>query len=245
MKEKFRVMLIDDEQVAIDYLVSLLTAHHPDFEVTGFATSSAEALEKYPRFLPELLFLDVQIDARSGFDVLSEIYRKGKNPYVIFVTAYDKYAVEAFRQNALDYLLKPVNPVDLKRAVQKFVITREKDEPYRSIRNFMEQERKKIRFNVREGFILFSPDEIFYCEASQNYTMIFTITGHSEIISTNLGKIEEILTTPGFWRISKSHIVNTKYITKVDRRRRECILSNGDTKMHLPLAKERLREMPF
>ena len=245
MKEKFRVMLIDDEQVAIDYLISLLTANHPDFEVTGVATSSDDAIEKYHSLLPELLFLDVQIDTKSGFDVLSEIYIKGRNPYVIFVTAYDRYAVEAFRQNALDYLLKPVNPADLKRAVQKFIITREKDEPYRSIRNFMEQELKKIRFNVREVYILFSPEDILYCEASQNYTKIFTNTDHYDIISMNLGKIEEILTPPSFWRISKSHIVNTKYVTKVDRTRRECILSIQDTKIHLHLAKERLGEMPF
>ena len=238
-------MLVDDEQVAIDYLGSLLAEHHPGLEVVGSAVSSAEALEKYHNTLPELLFLDVQIDDKSGFEILSEIHKKGKDPYVIFVTAWDSYAVEAFRQNALDYLLKPVTPVDLKRAVQKFIISREKDEPYRSIRNFMEQAQKKIRFNTREGFILFSPDEILCCEASQNYTKIITINDHSEIISMNLGKIEEILTPPVFWRISKSHVVNTKYLTKVDRKRRECILSYGETKLRLPLVKERLKEMPF
>ena len=238
-------MLVDDEQVAIDYLASLLTGHHPELEVVGSAVSSAEALEKYENSLPELLFLDVQIDDRSGFEILSEIHKKGKDPYVIFVTAWDRYAVEAFRQNALDYLLKPVTPADLKRAVQKFITSREKDEPYRSLRNFMEQARKKIRFNTREGFLLFSPDEILYCEASQNYTKIFTDISHSDIISINLGKIGDILTPPGFWRISKSHIVNTKYVTHVDRKRRECILTTGDTKVRLPLARERLREMPF
>lgn len=238
-------MLVDDEQVAVDYLTSLLAEHHPELEVVVTAVSSAEALDKYHRIFPDLLFLDVQIDDRSGFDIISEIYREGRNPYVIFVTAFDRYAVEAFRQNALDYLLKPVTPADLKRAVQKFITTREKDEPYRSIRNFMEQAQKKIRFNTREGFILFSPDEILCCEASQNYTKIFTINDHSEIISMNLGKIEEILTPPVFWRISKSHVVNTKYLTKVDRKRRECILSYGDTKLRLPLVKERLREIPF
>lgn len=245
MKERFRVMLVDDEQVAVDYLASLLAEHHPELEVAGTALSSAEAFEIYYKTLPELLLLDVQIDDRTGFDIISEIYSEGRNPYVIFVTAFDRYAVEAFRQNALDFLLKPVSPAELKRAVQKFKTTREKDEPYRSLRNFMEHAQKKIRFNTREGFILFSPDEIIYCEASQNYTKIFNGSGHHDIISMNLGKIEEILTPPGFWRISKSHIVNTKYLTKVDRKRRECNLSIADTKIRLPLAKERLREMPF
>lgn len=238
-------MLVDDEQVAIDYLASFLAEHHPELEIVGSATSSAEALVKFNNTLPDLLFLDVQIDDRSGFDIIRDIYHAGSNPYVIFVTAFDRYAVEAFRQNALDYLLKPVTPADLGRAVQKFILTRTKDEPYESIRNFMEQSLKKIRFNTREGFILFSPDEILYCEASQNYTRIFTSPQHPEIISMNLGRIEEILAPPRFWRISKSHIVNTKYVTRIDRKRRECILSSGDIKLHLPLAKDRVRESPF
>jgi two-component system LytT family response regulator len=244
MEKKYHAIIVDDEQEAIDYLASALEELYPDIQVTGSATSSGSAVSQYISLQPGLIFMDIQLDNKSGLDVTEDIYNLGYKPYIIFVTAYEKYAIEAFRQNAIDYLLKPVEPVDLKRAVDKYKVLQKKDTQYEQLREFIESSRKKIRFNTREGFILFHPGDIFYIEASQNYSRIFLDELNNEIVSMNLGKVESILPEEQFWRISKSHIVNIKYLFKVDRKKRECILQKDKRVKTLKLSRERIKSMP-
>jgi len=244
MEKKYRALIVDDEQEAIDYLSSLLEEVNPDITITGTATSSESAINQFIAFEPDLVFMDIHLDERSGLDVMCEIYNRGYKPYVVFVTAFNQYAIEAFRQNAIDYLLKPVDSADLKRAVEKFKSFQKKDSQYEQLREFIESSRKKIRFNTREGFILFHPDDIFFIEADQNYSKVFTTGEKNEVISLNLGKVETILPREGFWRISKSHIINMKYLFKVDRKKRECIIVHNEKSVTLKLARDRLKSMP-
>jgi two-component system LytT family response regulator len=244
MEKKYNAIIVDDEQEAIDYLSSSLEELCPDIHITGTATGSASAVNQYIHLQPDLIFMDIQLDERNGLDVTEEIYNLGYKPYVIFVTAFDQYAIEAFRQNAIDYLLKPVDPEDLRRAVEKFKALQKKDTQYEQLKEFIESSRKKIRFNTREGFILFHPDDIFYIEAAQNYSKVFTTDEKHEIISLNLGRVENTLPAGHFWRISKSHIINTKYLFRVDRKKRECVLVKNEKTVALKLARERIKNMP-
>ena len=125
MNMSYRALIIDDEQEAIDFLSTSLKENCPDREVAGSATGSEQAISEFKRLLPDVLFVDIQIDEKNGLEVVEEIYGGGRHPYVIFVTAFDKHAIEAFRKNAVDYLLKPVDPEDLKRACSKFYLLKE------------------------------------------------------------------------------------------------------------------------
>jgi DNA-binding LytR/AlgR family response regulator len=244
MDNKYTALIVDDEPEARDFLSSQLSSTSPEIRIVGFAGTSSEATEKYFSLKPQLIFMDIHLDDKTGMDVIQEIYDRGAKPYIIFITAFDKHAVEAFRKDAIDYLLKPVEPEELKSAVQKFIKLQNKDQQFNRVLEFLDNTRRKIRFNTREGFILYHPDDIIYVEAAQNYSKIFSGKEKHEVISMNLGKVEDLLPADQFWRISKSHIINSKYLFRVDRKKRECILVKEDLTITLKLSRERLKNMP-
>ena len=240
----YRAYLIDDEPEAVEFLSSYLEESCAEIEVCGTANSTADAITEIINISPDLLFVDIQIDDKNGLELVEEIYNKGFFPYVIFVTAFDKHAVEAFKQNAVDYLLKPVDPDELKTACTRFKELFNKDRQYEDLRQFINGSSKKLRFNTRSGFLLFSPEEILYLEASQNYTHIFTGPEKSELVSINLGSVESVLPAGQFWRISKSAIINLSYLFKVDRKKRECTLYKSGDEVTLRLSRERIKDIP-
>jgi len=241
--EQYTCMIVDDEQDAIDYLATLVEENCPQLKIVATATGSGEAVKKYFRKLPDLLFLDIEVDEKNGFEILKEIYREKLKPYTVFVTAFNKYAIDAFKANALDYLMKPCNPEDLKNAVQKFFSSKEKDLQYLSIRKLISGETQKIRFNTRTGFILLHPDEIIYCEADRNYTKIYTSPEKFELVSMNLAAVERKLNSVKFWRISRSILVNSEFIKRIDRIQNKCIVEKDDSLIELTGSKSLLKKL--
>ena len=240
----YRALLVDDEKEANDFLSASLKETCPDIQIAGTATGSKQAIEEFTRLQPDVMFVDIQIDEMNGLEVVEEIYSGGGHPYIIFVTAFDRHAIDAFKKNAVDYLLKPVDMDDLKRACSKFRELFQKDRQYEHLRRFIDASGKKIRFNTRSGFFLFAPDDIFYLEANQNYTKIYTGTEQSEMVSMNLGSVEKMLPADQFWRVSKSSIINLKYLFRVDRKKRECILRTGEKEISLRLSRDRIKDLP-
>jgi len=230
----YTCMIIDDEPDAIDYLSALIGEHCPQLKIVATATDSASARNKYFYHLPGLLFMDIQVDEKNGFDIYKDLYREKLNPVIIFVTAYNQYAIRAFRANALDYLLKPVDPVELTAAVKKFADSREKEIQGEKINTFISRLNARIRFHTREGFIFFDTDEIIYCEADANYTKIFTTPEKFTVVSHNLGQVEKLLPSRQFWRTSRSHLANLKYLSQVDRVKKICFLKSGTGLLKLP-----------
>jgi two-component system, LytTR family, response regulator len=114
-------MIVDDQPDAVDYMTTLIDENCPCLKVIATANSSATAKIRYLKFLPDLLFPDIEIDEQNGFGIIQDIYRENLSPYVIFVTAYNQYAIEAFKTKAIDYLLKPVDAEELKNAVARFI----------------------------------------------------------------------------------------------------------------------------
>lgn len=228
METSFTCMIVDDESDAIDYLSNLINDKFEHLEIVATASNSKDAVKAYYSNFPDLIFMDIEIDELDGFGVLKEIYREKFQPYIIFVTAFNQYAVDAFRANALGYLLKPVHEVDLMNAVKKFMDSKERDLQYEKILSLFNYP-ARIRFNTRTGFILLNVNEIFYCEAERNYTKIHKVTGKTEIVSINLSEVEKKLAELGFWRVSRSCLANSGYITEVDRKQKTCKLSyNGE-----------------
>ncbi len=223
------VMIVDDEQEAIDYLAILLHEYFPEINITATAKSSEEAVNLAFRKHPDLIFLDIKIDSKNGFDIIKELGSEGHKPHIIFVTAYDKYAIEAFKTDATDYLLKPVDAEDLTRAVNKFAGQREKELQYQNIENRLNNYRPKIRFNTRTGYILLNPDDIVYCRADGNYSEIYLKGQPKKVVTSNLRNLIKQLPQPPFQRISRYNIINKNYLTEVDRGNRECkLFFNGE-----------------
>lgn len=238
MEREINVMIVDDEQEAIDYLSILLKENFPDINIVATAGSSKEALEKAFRKHPDLVFLDIKIDAKNGFDILNELKKENHTPHIVFVTAYNQYAVEAFKVNALDYLLKPVDNEELNRAVSKFYEQKGKDLQFQNIHNFLNNHRPKIRFNTRNGFILIHPDEIVYCQSDGNYSEIILKDKSKNIVCYNLKKLLKEISSTRFVRISRYNIINKDYLVEVDRGKKQCILSTNEWRITLGYSHE-------
>lgn len=194
-----KALLIDDERLARVELRRLL-ASHPDIEIAGEARDAAEALDLIRRVAPDLLFLDIQMPGKTGFDLLESLEEL---PQVVFTTAYDEYAIKAFEVNALDYLMKPVAPERLASALAKL-------RP-RSSRAKLEQ--VFVRDGDRCWIVRLS--DIFLLESEGNYTRLY-FGGDRPLIHRSLNALEEQLDPEMFFRAGRRHIVNLKWIDKVD-----------------------------
>ena len=233
-EDKIPVMLVDDEQEAIDYLSILLREKCPQVEIVATATQAADALSKVYRHHPMLLFLDIKMDGKNGFEIAAEIQKENHSPHIVFVTAYDKYAIDAFKANAMDYLLKPVDPVELERVVIKFRKLNEIDFDVSHFKSLISTGNSRIRFNTRTGYILIDPGEVVYCQSDGNYSEIILQDDTSKTVTFNLGSVHQLLPEPAFKRISRFHIIHEKFLREVDRSKHECVLQYGNHKISLP-----------
>ncbi len=211
-------IIVDDEKLARDLLKEYLE-NYPDIELLGEAEQGTEAVEKIDKLKPDIVFLDVQMPGMTGFDVLEDIEHE---PYVIFVTAYDQYAIKAFEKNAVDYLLKPLDEERFRNAVNRAL--KRKTLEHSSIEDLlssMKTERKgsyDTHIFVQKSEKLFNlpVEEIVYLEASGDYTII-TTKADQFVSSSGIGKLEEILNPEVFIRVHRSTIVNVNYLKEIER----------------------------
>lgn len=205
-----RVLIIDDERLARNELKRLLQ-DFPDVEVVGEAANARDGIQKIEALNPDLIFLDIQMPEKSGFDMLLELE---KAPHVIFVTAYDEYALKAFEVNALDYLMKPVEPSRLSDALLK-VSQKEEEEtianPNRSILG--EHDQVFVKDGERCWFVKLSDVRLF--ESVGNYAKVFFGT-NKPLILKSLNALEERLDEKVFFRANRKHIINLRLIEKIE-----------------------------
>lgn len=214
-----KAIIVDDEQSAIDRLTELLIKHcKHTIHLAGSFTSVEEGIKAIRIIKPQLVFLDVQIHHKTGFDLLQEF--RNINFDVIFVTAYEKYAVQAFKFSAIDYLLKPVDPEDLKQAIEKLNRKKPTDELAQKFDTLLENIEqlkqytppKKIVVPTINGFELLPVIDILRCQSDINYTTIFMKDKQKLIVAKTLKEFEEMLEEYNFFRIHNSHLVNLAYI---------------------------------
>jgi two-component system, LytTR family, response regulator len=209
-----RAIIIDDERLARNELKKLLL-DFPEIEVIAEAANAAEGVERIDSLNPDLIFLDIQMPGKTGFDMLSELERA---PNVIFTTAYDEYALKAFEVNALDYLLKPVEPKRLADALQKLQIEEDK-EPIsdhtisinRSI--LSEHDQVFVKDGERCWFVKLSDIRLF--ESVGNYAKVY-FGPNKPLILKSLNALEERLDEKVFFRANRKHIVNLRLIEKIE-----------------------------
>ncbi|MDE3212283.1 MAG: response regulator [Bacteroidota bacterium] len=205
-----RAVIIDDERLARNELKKLLL-EFPEVEVVGEAANADEGIEKIESLNPDLIFLDIQMPGQSGFDMLTQIDRA---PHVIFVTAYDEYALKAFQVNALDYLMKPVEARRLADALLK--LRQKDDEEFnpnvnRSILH--ENDQVFVKDGERCWFVKLSDVRLF--ESVGNYAKVFFGT-NKPLILKSLNALEERLDEKVFFRANRKHIINLRMIDKIE-----------------------------
>ena len=203
-----RALIVDDERLARKELTSLL-AVHKDIEIIGEATNVEEALDQITKLNPDLIFLDIQMPGETGFELLEKLE---KVPDVIFTTAFDEFATKAFEVNALDYLLKPIQPERLGAAVNRIRKEHHADS---------EHDKKSLGQNdqvfVKDGdkcwFVRLSDVRLF--ESDGNYIKVF-FGNHKPMIHKSLNALDERLDSKSFFRASRKHIVNLAWIENID-----------------------------
>jgi two-component system LytT family response regulator len=205
-----KVILIDDERLARSELKRMLQ-EFPDVEIIGEAANAEEGIEKIETLNPDLIFLDIQMPGKTGFDMLTELE---KAPHVIFVTAYDEYALRAFDVNALDYLMKPVEP---KRLADALLKVKQKDEEemlsYNNRGILGENDQVFVKDGERCWFVKLSDVRLF--ESVGNYAKVFFGT-NKPLILKSLNALEERLDEKVFFRANRKHIINLRMIEKVE-----------------------------
>jgi len=230
-----RVIIVDDEQDAITYLEDLLK-DLPEVEVCSSISDSYSAVSRILDIDPDLIFLDIQMPGKNGIEIIRELKQAGRSYHVVFITAFDKYAIEALKESAFDYLIKPASPEDIFTTITKFKIDRAKNDQDKKINQLIHylDKNKKLRFNNRTGFIILNSADLIYIESDRNYSTLFLKDNRKEIITSNLGTLEDNLPST-FYRISRFHIINIDYLSRVDRKKHLCILSLDGTDYALPI----------
>lgn len=208
-----RAIIIDDERLARAELRKLLQ-DFPEVEVIEEAANAEEGINKIDTLHPDLIFLDIQMPGKTGFDMLSELDRA---PYVIFTTAYDEYALKAFEVNALDYLLKPIEPKRLADAVQKLHVaeTKENHTATENINQSMLTEIDQVFVKDGERCWFVKLSEIRLFESVGNYAKVF-FGNNKPLILKSLNALEERLDPKTFFRANRKHIVNLRMIEKIE-----------------------------
>jgi len=208
-------VIVDDEKQSRNALRSELENFRDKLKIVAEADSAATAIETINDYRPDIVFMDIHLGDGMGFSVLEKIsWQKCK---VVFITAYDEYAIKAFKFNAIDYLLKPVSSEDVNNVMQKLKELEPVQEQLLN-RNFMfnykSEGPKRIAISNSDGIHLVEIDNIIRCEADGNYTLIYTLEGETILTSKTLKDHENILTEFNFERVHNSHLVNIRHIKK-------------------------------
>ncbi len=237
-----KILIIEDEPLAQTELLRLLKKTGYEFRVEAMLDSVEDSVEWFrsnPE--PDLVFLDIEMPHMNGFEMLSELPLIDFQ--VIFITAYDEYAVKAFEINACDYLLKPVDNEMLSKALVRFQELRNTQDISKRLEGLFEAMQKrnnsfyKLALSTLEGLEFVKIDEIVRCESSSNYTFVHTSDGQKRLVSKTLGSIQESLEGNNFYRIHKSHLVNIAFIHKYIRGKTgHVILDNGT---HIPVSRSK------
>ncbi len=208
-----RSVIVEDERKGREFLRELLERYCPQIELVGEADSVAAAVPLIAAQRPDLVFLDVEMPVDNGFRLFDQVDQVDFD--VIFVTAFDQYAVKAFEYSAVDYVLKPIRVSKLKQAVEKVKERRDGGTRSRSAEALQESRRsdfQKIVLPSQSGYQFVRLDEIIRCEADSNYTHFFLTDGRRLLVSRTLKHVEELLGERDFFRIHQSHLINLRHV---------------------------------
>lgn len=226
-----KALIIDDEESTVIVLKLLIQKHIPEITEVFAAVGAEEGMNLLKTIKPNLVFLDIEMPLMNGFELLEKFPKQTFE--VIFVTAYDHYAIKAIKYSALDYLLKPVDTEEFKSAVKRFTEKQEMNLHTKPLYdnllfnlNEKKQDDYRLAIATSDGTFFFQPDEIIRCEAVGNYTKFYLINQKSFLSSRTLKEYEDLLAEKQFLRVHHAHLVNKKFINSFTNDR-ELKLTDG------------------
>ena len=236
-----RIIIIDDEPDCVAVLHMLLKQHCPNCEIVAATTKSTEGVKLIQDLKPDLVFLDIEMPVLNGFQLLDEVGMV--NFHLIFTTAYNRYAVQAFKYSAIDYLMKPIDPLELIPAVAK---VEQKQAVDRLQLDLLRQQlyapknaiNDKIALPYAHGYIIVEIDQIIYCESSGSYTKVFLTTDEVHLITRSLGEVEDTLAGNGsFFRVHRQFFININHIKRILKTDGGSVAMDGNHEV--PIARNR------
>ena len=239
-----RTMIIDDEAHVRESLADMLRSHCPNAKVVAMADGVQSGLKAIRSHQPDLVLLDIKMSDGTGFDLLEKL--ENIDFRIIFITAFDQYAIKAFKFSALDYLLKPVESSDLKAAVDKAdkLSQKEINTQLNTLANNLqtdEQAKKKIILKTFDNIHLVKVKDIVYLESDGRYTTVWLATGDHVIISETLKHYHEMLNDMGFYRLHKSYLINLEYIQRFEKAEGGYVILEGGAKV--PVASRKREDL--
>lgn len=216
-----KVVIVDDEENSRDTLRGKLDLFCPEVEIGGEAANVKDALELIDNEKPDAIFLDIKLAGESGFDILEEVAKNEEvDPEIVFITAHDEFAIKAIKFSALDYLLKPIDPEELVKAIRKIEEQKGIPKHAANLNVLVENIRqasdspKKIVVPTSDGMHVIRLADIVRLESSSNYTTFFLNSEKSLLASKTLKEFDNMLSGYNFNRIHKSHLVNMNYLKR-------------------------------
>jgi two-component system LytT family response regulator len=209
LSKTHRALIVDDERLARNDLISMLKSY-PNITIAGEASDANSAAKAIEQLNPDVIFLDIQMPGQTGFDLLNTADTCAK---IIFVTAFDEYALRAFEVNALDYLLKPVNPKRLKEAIEK--LDGEQGSEYFEMRRLNYEDRLFLQVNSNMKFI--KVNDLICINASGDYSEVYTADERKGLTTKSMREWEARLPEKHFCRVHRSSIINLEYVIKVEK----------------------------
>jgi len=222
MSKKLKTIVIDDEHDAVDFISSVIAEYCPALEVTGKAYDVVEGVQRIKELTPDLVFLDVEMPHGTGFDLLTHFPEKEFD--VVFITAFNHYAIKAIKFSAVDYILKPININEFIEAVNKVVQKRSNNlvRGNENIRVLLENLKSglpsRLAIPTSDGMEYLNPRDIIRIEADRSYSWFYINGNRKMLVSKNLKEFQDLLNDRYFFRPHNSHLINLKYVKKYIRR---------------------------
>jgi two-component system LytT family response regulator len=237
-----RALIIENEEDAQSLLLTLIKEYVPEVKVAGIAATVKEGILAIEELEPDILFLDIDLDDGTGFDLLDQL--EEVDFALIFTTAFNEYAIKAFKYNAVDYLLKPFSIDELAQSIERAKISLSSELAYSRIKALVNQvhglPQGKIPIYTLDGINVYQVNEIIRLEADRSYCNMILESGKEIIVSKPLKVVESILPLHAFFRPHKSHIININYVSKYIKEQGGYILmSNGD---EIPISRRKKDE---
>lgn len=204
-------IIVDDEKVFRDMLAELIREATPQVEIADVCSSAEKAFMAIKTLEPDIVFLDVEMPGISGIELIDKF--PDRNFEVIFTTSHDKYALKALKQEAAEYLIKPVNVIDLINAIEKIEKKRRKKAVQGAVLS-AEPESPMIALHTGDGISFYDVNTIIRCESETNYTTFYFTNGEKVIVTKQFKDVEQMLQPHGFYRPHKSHLINLTHIKK-------------------------------
>ena len=225
-----KAIIIDDIELARNTLKKDLATYIPEIEIIGEANGVVDGARLLKKTKPDILFLDIQMQDGSGFDLLDILPEINFN--IIFITASDAHAIKAFRYSAIDYLLKPVDPDELKIAISKYNSSaKNENEKYQLLKESLQNQNKphtRLALNTQEKIHVVNIADIIRCESSGNYTTFYFKENNKLLVTRTLKDYEDLLYPQHFFRVHQSHLINSAFIKEFNKTDDELIMLDNN-----------------